>query len=135
MGFDKSGGSLLPVIAPAPKVKQQKDRRAGPRVPVELDFEEHEPGARYFRLTWDLSVFGLSTRGSGATHPVGSRLDLRLHLPDRRRTEPVQLEAEVVGYHADSDGLRLAFRNAPVDAIRRISRYLARRQPVDRRVD
>lgn len=128
--------SNLPVIAPRPPVSRDdlpterpwevarveaRDRRAGPRVEVELDCEERLGEQRYFRLTWDLSTFGLSTR-YGYSHPMGTRLDLALYLPDA--AEPVQVRAEVVGACPESKGARLAFRNPSADAVRRINRYL-----------
>lgn len=100
-----------------------RERRATARVEVELDFEELIGDTRYFRLTRDLSVFGLSTR-CGYPHPIGTRLDLRLYLPDAPST-PVALAAEVVGYDTFDGGMRLAFRSPPKEAIRRIHRFLS----------
>ena len=133
--------SNLPVIAPRPPFSsseieterpwevervESRDRRASPRVEVELDCEERLGEQRYFRLTWDLSTFGLSTR-YGHAHPRGTRLDLTLYLPDAPKN-PIQVRAEVVGTCPESQGARLAFRNPSADVVRRINKYL-RAQP------
>ncbi len=137
---DSARAPLLPLIAPAwptgskkgerlagsDSEKSGRDRRASPRLQVELECEERYSHARYFRITWDLSTFGLSTRGTSGAHQVGERLDLRLYLPDGDPT-PLDVRAEVVGEHLEGDGLRVAFKNPPVEAIRRISRYVASR--------
>ena len=140
----------LPVIAPRPKVLQDRrqlerrsrwrldlpvagekdrrearERRATPRLEVELDCEERFEGTRYFRITRDLSTFGVSTR-CGYPHPVGTKLDLALYLPDDPRV-PVKVQAEVVGWHSEDGGMRLAFRSPSAEAVRRIHRYLQTR--------
>jgi hypothetical protein len=91
---------------------------------VELECEEQIGHSRYFRITWDLSAFGLSTR-YGYPHPVGTKLKLALYLPDD--PEPVRLRAQVVGLWPENSGVRLAFRSPPADAVRRINRYLRSR--------
>lgn len=140
----------LPVIAPRPRVlpdrrryerrgpwrldmpslgerdrRAARERRATPRVEVELDCEERHEGTRFFRITKDLSTFGLSTR-SGFPHELGTRLDLRLYLPDDPQ-DPVCVQAEVVGWHNEDGGMRLAFRSPPAETVRRIHRYLKAR--------
>ncbi len=137
----------LPLIAPAPKVRPDrrqadrrgpsrppiagagererrapKERRATPRLEVELDCEERVEGGRFFRVTRDLSTFGVSTR-TGHPHERGTRLDLLLYLPDQPR-RPVQVNAEVVGWDNEGHGMRLAFRNPSAEAVRRIHGYL-----------
>ena len=52
-----------------------RDRRATPRVSVELECEERTTDSRYVRLTRDLSTFGMST-GVGHTPATGTRLTL-----------------------------------------------------------
>lgn len=123
---EKTQGSKLPLIAPTPRVNSRRDRRAGPRVHVEFECEEHSEEARYFRFSWDLSTFGVALRGSGGSYRPGDRLSLRLHLPDGN-PEPVSVRAEVVAVHRAIDGLRLAFRSPSVQTVRRISRFLQRR--------
>lgn len=140
----------LPVIAPSPKVlpdrrrferrgpwraevpgagerdrRSERERRATPRLEVELDCEERHQGTRFFRITRDLSTFGVSTR-SGFPHPMGTRLDLRLYLSDDTQN-PICVQAEVVGWHNEDGGMRLAFRNPSAEAVRRIHRYLQSR--------
>lgn len=99
-----------------------KDRRATPRVPVELECEEMQGASRYVRVTNDLSTFGLSTK-EGPTPMVGSRLQLKLFLPDEPLA-PLQLEGEVLGSWGTAGGMRLTFRRPSLDAIRRIHRFL-----------
>lgn len=101
---------------------KSRERRASPRVRVQLECEERLGASRYFRMTSDLSTFGLSTH-RGFAHPPGTRLELRLFLPGEPRT-PVCLDAEVVGWDGTDQALRLAFRAPPVEAVRRIHRFL-----------
>lgn len=145
----------LPLIAPQPKaaqsdrrpqdrrssartapdfsVEQDSDRRAGrerratARLEVEIDFEERLGDSRYFRVTRDLSTFGLSTR-CGYPHAIGTKFDLRLFLPDAPASQPVVVAAEVVGYDTFDGGMRLAFRKPPIEAVKRIHRYLGSRR-------
>ena len=113
--------NVLPLLTPKPPSRQPRDRRAIERVRVELECEERIGKSRYFRLTTDLSPFGLCTQ-SGLTHPVGMQMDLRLHLPDDRHT-PLRLKAEVVGT-LPGLGIRLAFKSPSRAAVVRINRFL-----------
>lgn len=122
----------LPVIAPRLKAHHfppasvaGRDRRATPRLAVELEVEEHVGPSKYIRITQDLSTFGLSTR-QGHSHPLGTRLKLVLHLPDDR-SRPLSVEAQVVGHYARQWGMRLAFKNLSAEAVQRIHRYLRSR--------
>lgn len=111
--------------------RDERDRRATPRVAVQLECEERSEGARYFRITEDLSTFGLATR-QGFPHPTGTRLQLSLHLPDvdaGATPLPLELEAEVVGHYDERGGTRLAFRQPSVEAVKRIHKFLAARVP------
>lgn len=101
---------------------QSRERRATPRLPIELCCEEQLEGKPYYRTTYDLSTFGLSTQ-YGRPHPLGTVLELRLHLPDDLH-RPLELRAEVVGLHEDTAGMRLAFRQPSAEAVRRLHRYL-----------
>jgi hypothetical protein len=151
MTVEASGPSLLPLLTPPkPKAKDRRgssessllglyarlssgqperrrfrDRRATPRVPVELECEESSGESRYVRLTTDLSTFGMSTR-HGPTPIEGSRLFLKLFLPDEPMA-PLKLEAEVLGSYAGKEGMRLKFHRPTLDAVRRIHRYLVAR--------
>jgi len=98
------------------------DRRATPRVQAEVICVERMAGTRFLRTTHDLSTFGLSTR-YGHLHPVGTKLDLELQLPDES-SRPVQVRARVVGHLDRRSGMRLAFRSPSRDAVRRLHRYL-----------
>lgn len=122
--LDRRDPSARPVLPGAGETdrRDSRDRRASPRLEVELDCEELIDGARYFRITRDLSTFGLSTR-TGYPLPVGTRFELKLYLPDEPQ-RPVEVPAEVVGWHTEDGGLRLAFRGPPAEAVRRIHRYL-----------
>jgi hypothetical protein len=99
-----------------------RERRATPRIPIELCCEERTGKRPYYRTTYDLSTFGLSTQ-YGHTYPLGTLLEIRLHLPDDLRN-PLDLRAEVVGTRDDEAGMRLAFRQPSSEAVRRIHRYL-----------
>jgi hypothetical protein len=141
--------TALPLLAPFPRVapdrrtvstggrvfsdhrpragnrRDVRERRATPRVELELECEEQLGSSRYFRITNDLSTFGLSAR-HGQPHQIGTRLRLLLYVPDGER-EALELEGEVVGTFDSQGGIRLAFRNAPVRILRRIHRYLLMR--------
>lgn len=108
--------------------REGRERRATARVRCELDCEERIDGSRYFRVTRDLSTFGVSTL-AGFAHPLGTRYELLLYLPDEPRS-PVRVQAEVVGYERGGGGTRLAFRNPPAEAVRRIHRYLVEQSKV-----
>lgn len=142
---------ILPLLAPSPHTEKQPDRRgsrsdsllglfnrlskgaeerrafrerrATPRVTVELECEERSETTRYVRLTRDLSTFGMST-SQGHTPVKGTRLTLALFLPDEPLA-PLKLDAEVLGPYDSGGGMRLKFRNPSVEAIKRIHRYLA----------
>jgi hypothetical protein len=103
-----------------------RERRATPRVPVELECEELQGDSRYVRLTTDLSTFGLSTR-QGPTPIPGSRMLIRLFLPDEPLA-PLQLDAEVLESYDEQGGMRLKFRKPTLDAVRRIHRFLSTRR-------
>lgn len=130
--------AALPLIAPEPPTRRNRvlarrsrgsgklsDRRATPRVAVELECEERLGRSRYVRLTTDLSPFGLSTR-QGYSHPLGTKLHLALFLPDDP-SHPVRLRGEVVGLFPDNAGIRIAFRHPSQEAVRRINKYLKSR--------
>jgi len=85
-------------------------------------FEELNRERRAYRLTWDLSTFGLSLQ-AGPKYAVGTTLPIALHLPDDQ-TGPISFTAEVVGTHPSTGGLRLAFRNPSGTAARRLHRFL-----------
>ncbi|MFZ5471627.1 MAG: PilZ domain-containing protein [Myxococcota bacterium] len=104
---------------------RQRERRATPRVAVELEWEERVGTSRYFRITTDLSTFGLSAR-QGYAHELGTKVKLVLQLPDEVGT-PIEVDAEVVGTYDARGGMRLAFRNPSVEAVRRIHKFLAAR--------
>jgi hypothetical protein len=129
-GIGESESSLtnsLKVLLAKVEAVQQRDRRATPRVLQELVCEERRERGFYVRTTYDLSTFGLSTQ-TGMTRDPGSVIDLRLHLPDDL-SKPLDLKAVVVGRNTTSGGMRLAFRNPPADAVRRIHRYLFANDP------
>ena len=137
MGTDMAYSEIteLPYIAPRPRSAplpavaadhtSGPDRRATPRLKVELECEETVGSSRYFRITTDLSTFGLSTR-QGFVYRLGKKVKLKLLLPDGN-SEPLELAAEVVGHYDQGNGMRLAFRRPSVGAVRRIHKYLAER--------
>jgi hypothetical protein len=118
--------SSRPPVATESERRLRNERRAWPRQPVEVECEELVDGLRHFRVTRDLSVFGLSTRFG---HPLqlGTRFELILHLPDDR-ARPLRLWAQVVGWNLGGAGMRLAFRQPSSEAVRRIAAYLRSRR-------
>jgi hypothetical protein len=99
-----------------------RDRRATGRFQAEIVCEERKGPSKHYRLTYDLSTFGLSTQ-YGPQYRIGTKVRLSLHLPDDI-TGPVEVDAEVVGLHEQSGGMRLAFRAPPAEGVRRVHRYL-----------
>jgi hypothetical protein len=102
-----------------------RDRRATPRVNVGLTLEANatDSAADTIRLvTHDLSTFGLSISG-GATPKKGTRLTLKLFLPDEP-TEPLLLDAEVLGPLGSEDGVRVKFIKPDLEAVRRIHKLV-----------
>ena len=102
--------------------RQFRDRRATPRVSVELECQPHVGDTRYVRLTQDLSTFGMSTR-QGHTPPTGTRLVLSLFLPDEP-VAPLRLTAQVLGSYDEHGGMRLRFIKPSLECVRRIHRFL-----------
>src|SRR5512147_3297657 len=96
--------------------RRRRERRATPRVQVELCCEELSGKAPRYRITFDLSTFGVATR-CGEGRAIGTELWLRLHLTDDVR-HPVDVRAVVVGAHEESGGMRLAFRSPSAGAVR-----------------
>lgn len=107
----------------APERRAFRERRATPRVAVTLDLEAEGDGERVMMRTHDLSTFGLGV-ASGPTPRLGSRITLRLFLPDDP-TAALELEAEVIGPFSQAGGARMRFINPPVEAVRRIHRLLS----------
>jgi hypothetical protein len=102
-----------------------RDRRATPRVNVGLALEAASGNAaeETMRLvTHDLSTFGLSISG-GATPKKGTRLTLKLFLPDEP-TQPLLLDAEVLGSLGSEDGVRVRFIKPDLEAVRRIHKLV-----------
>jgi hypothetical protein len=133
-----NSGSSLPglferLTAGRPERRKFRERRATPRVSVELECEESSGDSRYVRLTTDLSTFGMSTK-HGPTPQEGSRMCLKLFLPDEPMA-PLKLEAEVLGSFSGSGGMRLRFHRPSLDAVRRIHRFLMTRKTGSHRVE
>ena len=101
-----------------------RERRATPRVTVGLALEaDAGSGDETMRLiTHDLSTFGLSISG-GATPKKGTRLTLKLFLPDEP-TEPLLLEGEVLGPLGADGGVRVRFLKPDLEAVRRIHKLV-----------
>lgn len=125
-GGEQSSGFWRRLSSLTPKVKPLlRERRATPRVKVEIECEERVGDSRYFHITSDLSTFGLSTR-QGGPYPVGTHIQILLHLPDGH-PQPVETDAVVVAAFSGRDGLRLAFKRTPLDSVRRIHQYVMRK--------
>ncbi len=105
-----------------PERRRFRERRASGRLVADLPFEIEGYPKQPFLSTFDISSFGMSFQG-GPTPPVGTRLKLRLFLPDRPG-HPVALTAHVLGPLEYGTGARVLFLNTPVEVIRRIHRLL-----------
>lgn len=99
-----------------------RDRRASPRVTASFGLEAAAGEDTMCLLTRDLSTFGLSISG-GRTPKTGTRLTLKLFLPDEP-TEPLVLQAEVLGPLEEEGGVRVRFISPDVQAVRRIHRLV-----------
>jgi len=128
MDEDKESSSLTDSLralfaqAGAARPRLTADRRATPRLQVEIICVERFEGTRYLRTTYDLSTFGLSTQ-HGHVHPLGTELDLELQLPDES-SRPLLLRAKVVGHVGRNGGMRMAFKQPSRDAVRRLHKFL-----------
>jgi hypothetical protein len=127
---DRRGGSgsLIKLMARiqsgAPERRAFRDRRATARIAVTIDIETHDSeGERVVMSTHDLSTFGVGV-SSGPTLKKGSKIRIRLFLPDAPTT-PLELNALVLGPFGDQGGVRMRFINPPVEAVRRIHRLLS----------
>lgn len=89
---------------------------------MQLDIEAEEGGETVVMRSHDLSTFGVGVK-SGPTLEKGSRIAVRLFLPDEPTT-PIELKAEVLGPFGENGGVRMKFINPPVEAVRRIHRLL-----------
>lgn len=99
-----------------------RERRATPRLNVGLALETRDGDETMRLVTNDLSTFGLSIAG-GKTPKKGTRLQLRLFLPDAP-TEPLELEAEVLGALDAEGGTRMRFIDPDLEVMRRIHKLV-----------
>ena len=76
-----------------------------------------------FRMFSAASITARWRVKSGPTLKKGSRITIRLFLPDEPTT-PIELKAEVLGPFGEHGGVRMKFINPPVEAVRRIHRLL-----------
>jgi uncharacterized protein (TIGR02266 family) len=82
------------------------DRRAHPRIAVELWVDERHGSATYFQHAADLSLGGMFLGGT-IPHPAGTVVNLEFRLPGA--DTPVRVRAEVVGEAAEPLGMHLRF--------------------------
>lgn len=113
--------SQLPLLIPRPPTP--RDRRATARVRLCLCVDEHASGESLRRHSYDLSTFGLSL-AKGPRRDQGTLLRLTLYLPDGR-PQPLKLNAEVLGTHRSTGGVRVAFRQLEDDALKRLHRLVS----------
>ena len=99
-----------------------RERRATPRLNVGLALETRDGDETMRLVTNDLSTFGLSIAG-GKTPKKGARLQLKLFLPDAP-TEPLELEAEVLGALDAEGGTRMRFIDPDLEVMRRIHKLV-----------
>jgi hypothetical protein len=98
--------------------RRQRDRRAAPRVPVEIWVEEQHGMETLFRQAGDLSKGGVLLE-KGFPKPVGTRVKLRFQLPGGGT--PVEVLGEVVTAVVNDAEMstRIKFLDlAPADAAR-----------------
>lgn len=118
-----SFGALIARLARGePERRSFKDRRATPRVSVELECEESEGTSKFVRLTTDLSTFGLSTR-HGPSLKRDTLLRLKLFLP--KNPQALLIKARVLGPYDSEGGVRLKFIRPSLECVQRLHRFLA----------
>jgi uncharacterized protein (TIGR02266 family) len=115
------------------------DRRAEPRIELEVEVGLETDHNFYTGLTQDISSGGLFIATSVIYH-VGDRLRVRFSLPGQ--TEPITAEAEVRwvrdprAMKTDSpEGIGLRFVELPAEAKTEISEFLSRRESLFYDVD
>lgn len=74
------------------------ERRASPRIPVEMWVEESTERELYFQRGANISVGGLYLQQT-IPHPKGTRVNLRFTLPGEEN--PVEVKGEIVNVSPD----------------------------------
>jgi uncharacterized protein (TIGR02266 family) len=103
------------------------DRRAGPRIPLEMWVEERTDRELYYEHGGELSVSGLFLDRS-VPHPIGTVVTLAFTLPgDDRR---IQVRGEIVSLSGSGEfGMGVRFLDLADADRERIARFIARGLP------
>jgi uncharacterized protein (TIGR02266 family) len=103
--------------------RMDQERRAHQRVPVEMHVEETHSTATYFQRSANLSLGGIFLE-STLPHPPGTKIELKIELPDGG--EPLVVQGEVVTpAGTDEIGMRVRFVDLDAKATVRIEKVLA----------
>jgi uncharacterized protein (TIGR02266 family) len=106
-----------------------QERRAHERIPVEMHVEETHSTATYFQRSANLSLGGIFLE-STLPHPPGTRIELRIELPDGN--EPLVVKGEVVAPAGNDEiGMRVRFVDLGTEATERIEKVLESLQADD----
>lgn len=101
------------------------DRRAHPRIAVELWVDERHGAVTYYQHAADLSLGGMFLRGT-IPHAPGSSVKLEFRLPGD--DDPLEVRAEVVGQASDEAlGMHLRFVDLDDTVRARIERFIGAR--------
>jgi len=104
------------------------ERRASPRIPVEMWVEESTERELYFQRGANISAGGLYLQQT-IPHPQGTRVNLRFTLPGE--TNPVQVRGEIVNVSADDPlGMGVKFIELAEMNRQRIENFVQRSKDV-----
>lgn len=101
------------------------ERRAEPRVPVEMWVEQATERELYFQRSANISAGGIYLEHT-VPQPLGTRIRLRFLLPDD--DEAVEVEGEIVNVGASGEelGMGVKFVAMTPEVRRRIDAYIER---------
>jgi len=108
--------------------RRGEDRRAEPRVPLEMWMEEVEKGHSALRRTGDVSVGGAYFERI-VPHPLGTRIALRIPLPGDE--QEVRVYGEVVNLEKDGTGMGVKFIEFDGDGELRLGAFLSKAGTAD----
>ncbi|HZS38232.1 MAG TPA: PilZ domain-containing protein [Polyangia bacterium] len=101
----------------------ERERRHGPRMPVQMWVEETSAEGTYFNHSANLSAGGIYLEKT-IPHPVGTVVQLQFTLPGD--PAPIRVRAKIVAAMTGDDrvGMGLNFVDAAPDVVRRINKYI-----------
>jgi hypothetical protein len=115
---------MSPDSGPKGQPHEQGERRAAPRIPLEMWVEETTDEERYFRRAANLSRGGLRLEHT-IPLPIGTTVHLTFTLPGDKA--PVSVSGQIVSSTGPDDlKMGLKFVNVTLEAQAKIDAFLAR---------